>query len=207
MSIRLLVVDDHPVVSQGLTAVLHDYPDLEVSATAATTEEALLAVERLQPDVLLLDLELRGRDGQDLLPHLLRLSPRTRVLIFTAYDSDERVFGALQAGAHGYLLKGAPVADIVAGIRRVHGGESYLEGRIASRVLARLRSPRSAISLTQRQREVLRLVAQGRSNQQIADALRLSERTVKFHLNSIFNKLGADNRAQAVAVASQRGML
>lgn len=201
--IRVLVIDDHPVVSQGLVAVLGDHEDLDVTATSGVAVEALAAVERLHPDVVLLDLELSDASGLDLLPRILGASPLSRVLIFTAYDSDERVFGALDAGAQGYLLKGTPVADVVAAIRGASRGAAHLDPRVATRVLSRMRSP----GLTARQREILRLVARGLSNRAIAEAVGLSERTVKFHLATAFNKLGAENRAQAVALAGERGLL
>jgi DNA-binding NarL/FixJ family response regulator len=206
--IRLLVVDDHPIVRQGLVAVLEDEPEFEVVGSAGSAEEALTLAGRLRPDVVLLDLELAGMGGVAAIPRLTDASPASRVLVFTAYDTDEHVFGAIRAGAKGYLLKGAPTAEIARGIRAVHGGGSHLEPRVAAKVLAEMSAPRRAGDLlSEREREVLRLVAEGLSNKEIGRRLSISERTARFHVTSILNKLGASTRAQAVALATQRGLL
>jgi DNA-binding NarL/FixJ family response regulator len=206
--IRVMVVDDHPVVRQGLVSVLGDEDDLEVVGEAGSGREAVALVSRLRPDVVLLDLEMPDMDGVEAIPLLLAARPGIGVLVFTAYDTDERVLGALRAGARGYLLKGASADDIARGIRTVHDGGSSLEPRVASKLVAEVAGPRvRGTSLSDREREVLRLVADGLPTKQIALSLSISERTVKFHVNSIFHKLGADNRAQAVALAAQRGLL
>ena len=206
--IRVMVVDDHPIVRQGLVSVLGDEDDLEVVGEARTGREAVALASRLQPDVVLLDLEMPDLDGVEAIPQLLGARPGLAVLVFTAYDTDERVLGAVRAGARGYLLKGASADEIARGIRSVHAGGSYLEPRVASKLLAEVTSPhRPASALSERERDVLRLVAEGLPTKQIALNLSISERTVKFHVNSIFHKLGADNRAQAVALAVQRGLL
>lgn len=208
--ISILVVDDHPVVRQGLVAVLEDEPDFRVVGSAGSAEEGLLLAERQRPDVLLLDLELPGLDGVQALPRLLERSPDTRVIVFTAYDTDERVLGAVRAGARGYLLKGAAADEIARAVRVVHAGGSSLEARVAAKLLTRVRAGRAAggsRELSEREREVLRLVAAGLPNKAIARALAIAERTVKFHVTSIFRKLGADNRAQAVALGLERGLL
>jgi DNA-binding NarL/FixJ family response regulator len=198
--IRVLVVDDHPVVRQGLVSVLEDDASFEVVGSVESAEAALPVVRGRQPDVVLLDLELPGVDGVAAIPRFLDARPELRVLIFTAYDTDERVVGAMRAGARGYLLKGAPADEIARAIKTVAGGGSYLEPRVASAVFSELRGATHR-ALTQREREVLGLVADGLSNKQIARELSVSERTVKFHVASLFRKLGADNRAQAVALA------
>jgi DNA-binding NarL/FixJ family response regulator len=206
--IRLLVVDDHPVVREGLVAVLEDEADFQVVGAAATADEAVALAARLRPDVVLLDLELDGQDGVAALPRLMAAASRPRVLVFTAYDADERVFAALEAGAAGYLLKGAPTAEIAQAIRAVAGGGSYLAPRVAAKVVAQVGRPRGAgARLSAREREVLRLIADGQSNKQIARSLGIAERTVKFHVTSLFQKLDADNRAQAVARAAEQGVL
>jgi DNA-binding NarL/FixJ family response regulator len=206
--IRVVVVDDHPIVRQGLVSVLGDEDDLEIVGEASSGREAVALAARLQPDVMLLDLEMPDLDGVEAIPQLLAAKPGLGVLVFTAYDTDERVLGAVRAGARGYLLKGASADEIARGIRTVHSGGSYLEPRVASKLLAEVTSPRPRGSgLSEREREVLRLVAEGLPTKQIALSLSISERTVKFHVNSIFHKLGADNRAQAVALAAQRGLL
>jgi DNA-binding NarL/FixJ family response regulator len=206
--IRVLVVDDHPIVRQGLVGVLSDEADLEVVGEAGSGREALALVPRLRPDVVLLDLEMPELDGVAAIPQLKAAYPATEVLVFTAYDTDDRVLGAIRSGARGYLLKGASSAEIARGIRSVAAGGSYLEPRVASKLVAEVSAPRrSAVGLSARELEVLRLVADGLPTKQIAARLSISERTVKFHVNSIFHKLGADNRAQAVALAAQRGLL
>jgi len=206
--IRIVVVDDHPIVRQGLVAALEDEADFAVAGAAASAEDALTLAASLQPDVILLDLELPGMGGVAAIPRLLEACPTARVLIFTAYDTEERVLGALKAGAKGYLLKGATAAEIARAVRAVATGGSALEPRIAARLVTEMSAPRSAARhLTAREREVLHLIAAGQSGKQIARSLGISERTVKFHTAALMRKLGADNRAQAVALALQRGLL
>lgn len=206
--IRVLVVDDHPVVRQGLVAVLEDDPELEVVGAVGSAEEAVVLAARARPDVVLLDLELPGLGGVEAIPGLLEANLETRVVVFTAYDTDERVFGALEAGARGYLLKGASVGEIVGAIRVVHAGGSQLEPRVATRLLGRVSArERPSGRLSEREKTVLRLIADGLPSKQIARSLGITERTVKFHVTSILAKLGADNRAQAVALAADRGLL
>lgn len=205
--IQIAVVDDHPIVRQGLVAALEDEPDFQVVGAAESAEDGLALVERLRPEVLLLDLELPGMSGVEALPRLAEASPSTRVLVFTAYDTDERVLAAMRAGAHGYMLKGAPLPDIARAIRAVASGGSALEPRVAAKLVAALGAPRGAGQLTPREREVLQRIAEGLPGKQIARALGISERTVKFHTASLLRKLGADNRAQAVALGAQRGLL
>jgi DNA-binding NarL/FixJ family response regulator len=205
--IRLFVIDDHPVVRAGLVAALEDDEGFQVVGAAASYEEALPLIGSHHPDVILLDLELPGTGGLQAIPQLVEAFPGIRILIFTAYDTDDRVLGAIRSGARGYLLKGAPMQEIGRAIRTVHAGESYLQPRIASKVLAQLDPRKQATALSQRQLEVLRLVAEGQTNRQIAVTLHISERTAKFHVTTLMKKLGADNRAHAVALASERGLI
>ena len=205
--IRILIVDDHPVVREGLMAVLEGIPDIRVVGTAQSAEEALAAIKTVRPDIVLLDLELPGMSGIDAIPRLIAGGDHVRVIVLTAYDTEERVLGASRAGAGGYLLKGAAAAEIVHAIRAVREGGSYLTPRVATQVMAQVVSRGRSGVLSEREREVLRLIAQGQSNKQIGRQLSITERTVKFHVTSIFNKLGADNRAQAIAVAARRGLL
>ena len=205
--IRILIVDDHPVVREGLMAVLEGIPDIRVVGTAQSAEEALAAMKTVRPDIVLLDLELPGMSGIDAIPRLIAGGDHVRVIVLTAYDTEERVLGAIRAGAGGYLLKGAAAAEIVHAIRAVREGGSYLTPRVATQVMAQVVSRGRSGVLSEREREVLRLIAQGQSNKQIGRQLSITERTVKFHVTSIFNKLGTDNRAQAIAVAARRGLL
>jgi DNA-binding NarL/FixJ family response regulator len=206
--IRVFVVDDHPIVRQGLVTVLEDEPDFTVVGAAGSAEEAVARIGLLRPDVVLLDLELGEADGVAIIPRIAAGSPETRVLVFTAYDTDERVFGALEAGAKGYLLKGAPTEEIARAIRAVDAGGSHLEPRVAARLVAAVRTTRRDDGgLSAREYEVIRLIAAGLSSKEIGRALSISERTVRFHISSIFGKLGATSRAQAVALATRRGIL
>lgn len=205
--IRVLVVDDHPVVREGLEAILEDDPEFQVAGSVGSAEDAIAAAPRSLPDIILLDLELPGMSGVDAIPKIAGVAPDARVIVLTAYDTEDRVLGAIRAGARGYLLKGASAEEIARAIRAVHAGESFLASRIAARVLSQVRTPRRATALSERERTVLRMVADGRSTKQIAHTLGISERTVKFHVRSIMNKLGADTRAQAVAKAGRRGLL
>jgi DNA-binding NarL/FixJ family response regulator len=151
--IRVLVVDDHPIVRQGLVATLEDEPDFEVVGAAGSAEEALTLVARQRPDVVLLDLELPGIGGVEAIPSLVAASPVSRVLVFTAYDTDERVVNAVRAGAGGYLLKGAAVAEITGAIRTVAAGGTALAPAAAARLASAVRAPRGAGPLTVRERE------------------------------------------------------
>jgi DNA-binding NarL/FixJ family response regulator len=206
--IRLLVVDDHPVVREGLVAVLGDQSDFEVVGAVGDAEAALAEATRVQPDVILLDLELPGTDGIAALPALLAAVPNCRVVVFTAYCDEERVVRALRAGARGYLLKGAATAELAKAIRTVHAGDAYLAPGVAAQVVGRLgMNEPPQPTLTEREREVLRRVAEGLPNKQIAAALGITPRTVKFHVSSVMTKLGAENRAHAAALAIQRGLL
>jgi len=204
--IRVLIVDDHPIVREGVTTVLERERDIDVIGAAAASDEGLRMAATLHPDVVLLDLKLPDNDDAG---GVARFAGEGRgIVVFTAYDADEDVFRAIQGGARGYLLKGSPAADIARAIRQVHAGESYLSPRIAAKLVKGVVQPRSRAGLlSARERGVLRLVAAGLSNRQIGETLSISERTVKFHVTAIFNKLGAENRAQAVALAAERGLL
>lgn len=211
--IRVAVVDDHPVVRAGLVAMLETQPDLSVVGEAASGSEALALVDSADPDVLLLDLEMPGLDGVGVLLHLREQGARTRAIVFTVFDTDERIIAAVEAGAAGYLLKGAPRADVFAAVRTVAAGNSLLAPVAASALLRRVRGEAApgpggdAPSLTPRERAVLGHLAHGLGNKQIATALGISERTVKFHVSSIFSKLGAGNRTDAVTRAVQAGLI
>jgi DNA-binding NarL/FixJ family response regulator len=204
--IRVLIVDDHPIVREGVTGVLAREPDIEVVGEADTLEEGLRLDGTRQPDVILLDLKLPGATA---LEGVTSFAGRGRgIVVFTAHDADDEVFGAIRGGARGYLLKGSPAAEIAEAIRLVHAGESYLSPRIAAKLVKDVAAPRGRTGvLSPRERGVIRLVAAGLSNRQIGETLSITERTVKFHVTAILNKLGAENRAQAVALAAERGLL
>lgn len=206
-SIRIIVADDHPVVRDGLVAMLGTQEDFEVVGEAGNGAEAVRRVFDLQPDVLLLDMEMPELDGVEVIERV-REDERTvgvRILVFTAFDRDEQIIGAIEAGADGYLLKGKPRDEVFRAIRVVHNGGSLIEPMVASKLFQRVR--KRPDSLTRREVEVLRLVADGRSNRTIADSLYVTERTVKFHVSSILSKLGAANRTEAAALARERGLL
>ncbi len=221
--VRILLADDHPIVREGLRAVLETQPDFEVVAESADGEETLRQVTLLQPDMLLLDLEMPILDGVEVIRRLRQQPPSRvipRVIVFTAFDNDERIIHAIQAGADGYLLKGAPREEIFNAIRITLQGGSLLQPVVASKLLRHVgqqksRPPQTQPTthmppiemLTERELEVLRLLAQGMPNKEIAAQLVISERTAKFHVSSIMGKLGATNRTEAVSLAAQRGLL
>ena len=210
--VRILVADDHPVVREGLVAMLRTQPDLDVVGEVASGEEAVRAVRTLAPDVLLLDLEMPGMDGVEVLQRLRDAGSEVAAIVFTAFDTDDRIVGAVRAGARGYLLKGAPRGEIFSAIRLAKVGASLLQPLVAAKVLRHLsdggdRTPPRRSPLTDREHEVLRWLAQGKSNKEIARALKISERTVKFHVASILEKLGAGNRTDAVRIAARDGLI
>ena len=212
--IRIVVADDHPVVRDGLVAMLRADPAFDIVGEAANGAEAVRLVEATAPDVLLLDLEMPGLDGVAVLRRLRESGSRTRAIVFTVFDTDERIIAAVEAGAQGYLLKGVPRAEMFAAIRAVHAGGSLLQPVVAARVLEHVASRARGgdalspeeIVLTPRESDVLQLLARGRSNKQIAATLGVSERTVKFHVSALFTKLGATNRTEAVTRAIQAGL-
>ncbi len=204
--IRLVIADDHPVVRAGLRALFELEPGLSVVAEAATPDEAVAAVQRENPDVVLMDLQFgAGATGADATRQIRELEAAPYVLVLTNYDTDGDILGAVEAGASGYLLKDAPPHELIAAVRAAAAGESALAPAIATRMLNRMRTPR--VSLSKREIEVLQLVAQGRSNTEIAGELFVSETTVKSHLVHIFSKLDVSSRTAAASTARRLGIL
>lgn len=209
--IRIVLIDDHPVVRDGLTSILSTQPDFEVVGEAGSGRQAIELAEQRQPDLMFLDLEMPDGDGVEVIEQLGAVAPHTRVIVFTAFDTDDRILSAIEAGAQGYLLKGAPRDELFNAVRVVHAGGSLLQPVVASRLLRRVSKPTNSAQLsedlTPRELDVLRELAKGLQNKEIAAELFISERTVKFHVSSILGKLGAGNRTEAVAIAAQRGLI
>ncbi len=205
-NIRILVADDHPMLREGLVAVLSTHPDFEVAGEAKDGREVVAMTKRLSPDVILLDLEMPNMDGVETLETLQKEGVEAKAIVFTAYDTDEKILGALKAGAKGYILKGASRKDIFAAVETVADGGSLLGPDITSRLLTHMTSG-PLETLTPRESEVLRLIAKGMPNREIASELYISERTVKFHVSSLLAKLEAENRTEAVAVAREKKLL
>ena len=207
--IHLLIVDDHPIVRDGLRAILSTQADFVIAAEVDNGAQAVAFVQTQQPDVVLLDLQMPQMDGVEALRQMRVLKPTIRVIVFTAFDTDERIVTAVQAGARGYLLKGVPREQLFEAIRIVHAGGSLLQPIVASKLMRQLSQPAPALveTLTRREQEVLALLARGLQNKEISAELTISPRTVKFHVSSLLGKLGAGNRTEAVAIAAQHGLI
>lgn len=206
--IRLIVVEDHPIVRAGMVAVLSEQPDLEIVGEAAHGAECLALVRKVRPDLVLMDLRMPVMDGAEATARLRAEADAPEVLILTTYDTDADIVRAVEAGARGYLLKDAPVDVLADAIRRAVRGETVLSPPVAARLADRLRGAgQSAVSLTARELDVLRLVAQGRSNAEIGAALFIAEATVKTHLLRTFAKLEVTDRTAAVTAAYRLGLI
>ncbi|WP_279307887.1 response regulator transcription factor [Mumia quercus] len=203
--IRLLLVDDHPVVRDGLRGMLEAGAEFEVVGEASDGPSGVRLARSLRPDVVLMDLRMPGGGGVDAIAELAAQGVPSRVLVLTTYDTDRDIMAALDAGATGYLLKDARREDLFAAIRSAARGESVLSPAVATRVVSRVRT--RSQDLSDREAEVLTLVARGRSNREIATSLFVSEATVKTHLGHVYEKLGVKDRAAAVATAYERGLL
>ncbi len=212
-AIKVLVADDHLIVRQGLRLILETDDELELVGEASDGAEALRLARELEPDVVLMDLRMPGMDGLTAIERLQVEQPQVNVVILTTFNEDELMVRGLRAGAKGYLLKDTSREALFATIRAAAKGEALLSPEVLERLLSRMGSGQApegragGIALTEREQEVLEAVARGERSKEIAFNLGISERTVKAHLSSIYNKFGVDSRAAAIAVAAQRGML
>ena len=202
-NIRVLVIEDHHVVRQGLVALLNVVDGIEVIGEAADGVEAITQYRKHQPNVTLIDLRMPRLSGVEVIQRIRMESPSARFIVLTTYDGDEDIYRALQAGAKAYLLKGMTTEDLVSTIRAVHAGKSHIPPAIAQRLAERMGTE----ELTPREFDVLEQIVHGRSNKEIASFLDISEATVKTHINSLLGKLGVTDRTQAATAAIQRGIV
>lgn len=210
--LRVLIADDHPLFRHGLSALLNTSPDFEVIGEATSGEEVITMAAALQPDVILMDIHMPGINGIEATRHILHTSPTIRILIITMFEDDASVFTAMRAGARGYMLKDAQKADMLAAIRAVGRGEAIFSPTIATRLIDFFAAPRPTISpqafpeLTDREREILDLIAKGYNNTEIATRLVLSQNTVRNYVSNVFSKLQVADRAQAIIRARESGL-
>jgi DNA-binding NarL/FixJ family response regulator len=202
-SIRILCVDDHPLLRQGISAIINNQPDMTLVAEASNGHEAIQKFRELQPDVALMDLRLPDMSGIDALIAIRTEFPEARIIMLTTFEGDVEIQRSLEAGARGYLLKSMPPADLVEAIRQVNAGKK----RVPADVAAQLAEHLSDEDLTSREVDVLRHIASGNRNRDIAEKLFISEETVKVHIKHIMDKLGASDRTQAVAIGVRRGII
>jgi DNA-binding NarL/FixJ family response regulator len=206
MPIRILIAEDQRIVREGLIALLEDESEVVIVGEASGGAEAVELFARLQPDVVLMDLQMPGVDGPEATRRIRQQSPDARILVLTTYATDECIFKALRAGARGYLLKDASADELLEALRAVHQGRTLLAPEVAARLVAGV-SAGAPEPLTARELEVLTLLGQGRSNGEIADTLTIAPRTVKVHVQNILGKLGASNRTEAVSIAVRQKLI
>jgi DNA-binding NarL/FixJ family response regulator len=204
--IRVLIVDDHPIVRSGIASVLASQPDFEIVGEAANGAEAVETAKRVEPDLVLMDLRMPVQNGVDATAGIVADRPQTRVVVLTTYASDGEVLRAIEAGAVGYLLKDVPHDELFRALRAIARGERYLAPVVTERLMSRYQQPPRS-SLTDRELDVLQCVARGEGNKQIAASLGIAEPTVKAHLVRIFEKLGVENRTAAAKVGRERGLI
>ncbi|HEY9609205.1 response regulator transcription factor [Allocoleopsis sp.] len=202
-AIRVLVVDDHPVVRQGLVTMLEEALDILVVEQAENGREALTIFRQQQPDVTLMDLRMPQMDGVAAITAICAEFPAARIIVLTTYDGDEEIYQGLRSGAKGYLLKDAEPQELLSAIRAVYKGQKHIPPHVGAKLLERMTSP----ELSDRELEVLQLITTGKSTQAVSKALHITERTVNFHINHILSKLGVEDRTQAVIVALRRGIV
>jgi DNA-binding NarL/FixJ family response regulator len=202
VAIRVLIVDDHSIVRQGLAAMIENEPDMMVVGQAGNGQEAIDQYRQLQPDVTLMDLRMPQMSGVDATVAICAEFAHACIIILTTYDGDEDIYRGLHAGAKGYLLKDAEPDALLNAIHIVHSGQQYIPPEVAAKLVQRMKNP----ELTHREQEIVHLMADGLSNHDIGAALNITESTVKFHINRILSKLGVSDRTQAVVTALKRGL-
>ncbi len=203
--IQIFITDDHPIVRDGLRSILETQADFEIVGEAGSGQKTIEQLGNLEADVLFLDLGMPEMNGVAVIEALQAQQHPIRIIVFTVYDTDERILSAIKAGAKGYLLKGAAREELFNAVRVVYAGGSLLQPVVASRLMAHI--SKDSAQLTPRELEVLQLLGQGLTNQEIATRLFISERTVKFHVSAILSKLGATNRTEAVQLALRQGLI
>jgi two-component system, NarL family, response regulator len=200
--IRVLIADDHPIVRNGIVRMIELTDGMEVIAEAETGTQAVALFRQHQPDVTLMDLRMPEMNGAEAIAMIREEFPNAQIAILTTYDTDEDIFRGLQVGAKGYLLKDSKMVELIDAIRTLHRGQRYIPPAVGAKLAARMTQPQ----LSARELEVLRLMSEGKTNQDICNDLCISESTVKFHINNIFSKLGVCDRTQAIVIAIQRGI-
>ncbi|MHB8301633.1 MAG: response regulator [Acidobacteriaceae bacterium] len=202
-SIRIMVVEDHNVVRQGLVALMRTVADFDVIAETDSGEQAIELFRTHRPDITLMDLRLKSGSGVSAILAIRKISPESKIIVLTTYDGDEDIYKALQAGAQGYVLKGASSEELIKAVLAVHAGERYIPSLVAERLAGRV----GAEQLTERELEVLQNIVRGKSNKEIAQQMHISEATVKTHINNLLSKLMVSDRTQAAITALQRGIV
>lgn len=202
-TIRVLIVDDHAIVRKGLATIINRDPEMTVIAQAEDGQQAIALFREYQPDITLMDLRMPKMGGVEAIMAIRAEFKQARIALLTTYDGDEDIYRGLQAGAQGYLLKDSKLGELLNAIRAIHNGQKYIPPEVGAKLLQRMTNP----ELTERELEVLRLMAQGMGNQEIGTALIIGESTVKSHVNRILSKLGVSDRTQAVITAVKRGIV
>jgi two-component system, NarL family, response regulator len=202
-SIRVLVVDDHPIVRQGLVSILEDEPDMEIVGQASDGNEAIAQFRLHQPDVVLLDLRMPQLGGVEVITAVRAEAPEANIIMLTIYDTDEAIYQGLRAGARAYLLKDTPCDEILEVIRAVYEGRRYISAMVGEKLAARMDKP----VLSDRERQVIDQMAKGKNNREIGAELSITEHTVRFHVNNVLSKLGANDRAHAIVLALRQGIV
>lgn len=203
--ITIFVADDHPIVREGLITILNTQQDFQIVGEAMNGKEVVAQVINSHPDILILDLEMPEMDGIEIINELNKSASKSKIIIFTAFKTDDRIFSAFEFGAKGYLLKGSPKEEIFEAIRNVYNGGTSVHPDVTDRLVESVN--KKLEKLTPRELEVMKSLSKGLTNKEIAYELFISERTVKFHISSIFGKLGADTRTEALSIAIQKGLL